>query len=95
VDDLIDGMIRMMETEDFIGPVNLGNPGEFTMLELAEKVIALTGSGSKIVHEPLPSDDPAQRRPVIDLAKEKLGWQPSVDLTDGLERTIEYFRKIL
>ena len=95
VDDLIDGMIRMMETEDFIGPVNLGNPGEFTMLELAEKVISLTGSGSKIVHEPLPSDDPAQRRPVIDLAKEKLGWQPSVDLTDGLERTIEYFRKIL
>lgn len=95
VDDLIDGMIRMMETEDFIGPVNLGNPGEFTMLELAEKVIALTGSGSKIVYKPLPSDDPTQRRPVIDLAKEKLGWRPSVDLTDGLKRTIEYFRKIL
>lgn len=95
VDDLIDGMVRMMAAEDFTGPVNLGNPGEFTMLELAEKVVALTGSSSKIVHEPLPSDDPAQRRPVIDLAKEKLGWQPTIDLEEGLERTIAYFRKIL
>lgn len=95
VDDLIDGMVRMMETENFIGPVNIGNPGEFTMLELAEKVIRLTGSTSRIIHEPLPSDDPAQRRPVIDLAKEKLGWQPTVNLDDGLERTIAYFREIL
>ena len=95
VDDLIDGMVCMMEAEDFIGPVNLGNPGEFTMLELAEKVVSLTGSGSRIVHEPLPSDDPAQRRPVIDLAKEKLGWQPSVDLEEGLKRTIAYFKEII
>lgn len=95
VDDLIDGMVRMMETEDFIGPVNIGNPGEFTMLELAEKVISLTGSTSRIIHEPLPSDDPAQRQPVIDLAKDKLGWQPTVNLDDGLERTIAYFREIL
>ena len=95
VDDLIDGMVRMMETENFTGPVNIGNPGEFTMLELAEKVIRLTGSTSRIIHEPLPSDDPAQRRPVIDLAKDKLGWQPTVNLDDGLERTIAYFREIL
>lgn len=95
VDDLIDGMIRMMAAKDFTGPVNLGNPGEFTMLELAEKVIRLTDSKSRIVHEPLPSDDPTQRRPVIDLAKEKLGWQPSVDLEEGLKRTIAYFREVL
>ncbi len=95
VDDLIDGMVRMMETENFTGPVNIGNPGEFTMLELAEKVIRLTGSTSRIIHEPLPSDDPAQRQPVIDLAKDKLGWQPTVNLDDGLERTIAYFREIL
>ena len=92
VDDLIDGMVRMMETEDFSGPVNLGNPGEFTMLELAEKVIALTGSSSKIVHKPLPSDDPLQRRPVIDLAKEQLGWEPTIHLEEGLKKTIAYFR---
>ena len=92
VDDLIDGMVRMMETEDFSGPVNLGNPGEFTMLELAKKVIALTGSSSKIVHKPLPSDDPLQRRPVIDLAKEKLGWEPTIHLEEGLKKTIAYFR---
>ena len=95
VDDLIKGMVRMMETEDFTGPVNLGNPGEFTMLELAEKVLRLTGSGSRIVHEPLPSDDPVQRRPVIDLAREKLDWQPTVDLEEGLQQTIAYFREIL
>ena len=95
VDDLIDGMVRMMETENFTGPVNIGNPGEFTMLELAEKVIRLTGSTSRIIHEPLPSDDPAQRQPVIDLAKDKLGWQPTVTLEDGLKRTIAYFREIL
>lgn len=95
VDDLIEGMVRMMEAEDFTGPVNLGNPGEFTMLELAEKVIRLTGSQFRMVHEPLPSDDPAQRRPVIDLAKEKLGWQPTIELEEGLRRTIAYFREIL
>lgn len=92
VDDLIDGMVRMMETEAFTGPVNLGNPGEFTMLELAEKIIALTGSSSQIVHKPLPSDDPLQRRPVIDLAKEKLGWEPTIHLEEGLKKTIAYFR---
>ena len=92
VDDLLDGMVRMMETEDFTGPVNIGNPGEFTMLELAEKIVALTGSSSKIVHKPLPSDDPLQRRPVIDLAKEKLGWEPKIPLEEGLEITINYFR---
>lgn len=95
VDDLIDGMMRMMEAEDFIGPVNIGNPGEFTMMELAEKVIRLTGSKSHITREPLPSDDPTQRRPVIDLAKEKLDWQPKIELEEGLKRTIAYFRKIL
>lgn len=92
VDDLIDGMYRMMNTEDFNGPVNLGNPGEFTMLELAEKVIAKTNSKSKITFKSLPSDDPTQRKPVITLAKEKLGWEPTVELDDGLERTIAYFR---
>lgn len=92
VDDLIDGMIRMMNCEDFIGPVNIGNPGEFTMLELAQKIIDMTGSKSKLVYEPLPSDDPVQRRPVIDLAKEKLDWNPTIALDEGLERTIEYFR---
>ena len=95
VDDLIDGMVRMMAAEDFTGPVNLGNPGEFTMLELAQKVIGLTGSSSNIVHKPLPSDDPTQRKPVIDLAKEKLGWEPKVQLEEGLRKTIEYFRGII
>lgn len=90
VDDLIDGMIRMMNCEDFIGPVNIGNPGEFTMLELAQKIIDMTGSKSELVYEPLPSDDPAQRRPVIDLAKEKLDWNPTVALDEGLKKTIEY-----
>ena len=91
VTDLLDGLIRMMNSENFIGPVNLGNPGEFTMLELAEKVIALTGSKSKISYEPLPEDDPTQRQPNISLAREKLGWQPTINLEDGLKRTIEYF----
>nr|WP_299383043.1 UDP-glucuronic acid decarboxylase family protein [Allomuricauda sp.] len=97
VSDLVDGMIKMMDTEDgFIGPVNIGNPGEFTMLELAENIIDLTGSKSKIVHLPLPSDDPMQRKPDITLAKEKLeGWSPSVDLRDGLEKTIAYFDNVL
>ncbi len=92
VDDLIDGMIRMMDTEGFTGPVNIGNPMEFTMLELAEKVVALTGSASAIVYRPLPSDDPLQRKPVIDLAKDKLGWEPKISLEEGLEKTIAYFR---
>ncbi|MBR1645803.1 MAG: SDR family oxidoreductase [Selenomonadaceae bacterium] len=93
VDDLIDGIVRMMNAENFIGPVNLGNPGEFTMLELAELVLKLTGSKSKIVYRPLPQDDPTQRCPVIDLAKEKLGWQPKIKLEDGLKLTIDYFKE--
>ena len=93
VDDLIEGMMRMMDSEDdFIGPVNLGNPGEFTIRELAEKVIQLTGSTSRIVYKPLPMDDPQRRQPDISLAKERLGWQPVVKLDEGLVRIIEYFR---
>jgi UDP-glucuronate decarboxylase len=92
VDDLIDGMMRLMEQEDIIGPVNIGNPGEFTIRELAEQVIKLTGSKSGIVYKPLPSDDPRQRCPDIRLAKKKLHWQPKVKLADGLKKTIEYFR---
>ena len=96
VDDLVEGMIRMMNSRDgFTGPVNLGNPGEFTMLELAEKVIKLTGSESKIVHQPLPADDPTQRKPVIDLAKKELDWEPTIMLDEGLTRTIEYFRRVV
>lgn len=97
VDDLIEGIYRMMEQspEDFFGPVNLGNPGEFTVLELAEKVIAATGSKSKIVYYPLPGDDPTQRRPDITLAKEELGWEPKVALDEGLAKTIEYFKAIV
>ena len=82
----------MMNEEGFTGPVNLGNPGEFTMLELAEIVIARTNSKSKITFKSLPADDPTQRKPVITLAKEKLGWEPAVALDDGLEKTITYFR---
>ena len=93
VDDLVEAMLRMMGTErDVTGPVNIGNPGEFTMLELAEAVIRLTNSKSKLVFLPLPEDDPKQRRPDISLAKEALGWSPKVDLEAGLEKTIEYFR---
>lgn len=96
VDDLIDGMIKLMNSpKEFTGPVNVGNPGEFTMLELAKKVIALTGSHSEIVYEPLPSDDPMQRKPVIDLAKERLGWEPEIALEEGLKRTIAYFKEVL
>lgn len=95
VDDLIEGMIRMMNCDNFTGPVNIGNPGEFTMLELAEKIIALTGSKSKLVFQPLPSDDPTQRRPVITLAKEKLDWQPTVSLDEGLIKTIDYFKTVI
>ena len=93
IDDLIEGMIRMMETEDdFTGPVNLGNPHEFSILELAEKIIAMTGSSSKIVFKSLPNDDPKQRQPDITLARKKLGWEPAVELEDGLSRMIEYFK---
>jgi UDP-glucuronate decarboxylase len=93
VDDLIDGMIRMMNApDDCIGPINIGNPNEFSILELAQKVIALTGSTSKIVHCPLPQDDPLQRQPNIALAKERLGWEPKTQLEEGLMRTIEYFK---
>ena len=96
VDDLVEGMVRMMETEPgFTGPVNLGNPGEFTVLELAEKVIDLVGSRSRLMHMPLPPDDPKQRKPDIALAKAKLGWEPKIDLEDGLKETIRYFRKTL
>ena len=94
VDDLVEALIRMMNSRDgFTGPVNLGNPGEFTMLELAQKVIDLTGSNSKIIYLPLPQDDPTQRKPVIDLAKKELGWEPKVMLREGLEKTIEYFMR--
>lgn len=97
IDDLIEGMTRMMATgDDFIGPVNIGNPGEFTMLELAQKVIDLTNSRSYIVHMPLPGDDPQQRKPDISLAMEKLnGWQPQIQLEEGLKKTITYFESHL
>lgn len=94
--DLIDGMIRLMNTgDDFIGPVNVGNPNEFTILELANLVIKLTGSSSKIIMKPLPADDPLQRQPNIDLARKVLGWEPKVELEEGLTHTIEYFRNII
>jgi UDP-glucuronate decarboxylase len=91
-DDLIEGMMRLMNTDNITGPINVGNPGEFTIKQLAEEVIALTGSKSKIIYKPLPSDDPRQRKPDISLAKEKLGWEPVVPLKAGLVKTIEYFR---
>lgn len=93
VDDLIEGMVRFMNCDGFLGPVNIGNPSEFTIRELAEKVIHLTGSKAQIIKCQLPSDDPRQRQPDISLAKEKLGWQPAIPLDEGLEKTIDYFRK--
>lgn len=94
-DDLIEGIIRMMNgSDDFVGPVNIGNPGEFTILELAEKVIAQTGSKSKITHKPLPADDPTQRQPDITLAKKHLDWEPKVKLDEGLAKTIEWFQSV-
>lgn len=94
VDDLVEAMIRMMNSrKEFTGPVNLGNPGEFTMLELAQKVIELTGSKSKIIYLPLPQDDPTQRKPVIDLAKKELDWEPTIPLEEGLKKTIAYFKE--
>jgi len=96
VDDLIDAMVRMMNSEDgFTGPVNIGNPGEFTMLELAEAVLKLSGSKSKLVYQALPSDDPKQRQPNIELVKAKFGWEPEVSLEDGLKETIAYFKTFL
>ena len=95
VDDLIEGFVRMMNQDKIIGPVNIGNPGEFTMLELAKEVLDLTGSKSKIVYKPLPGDDPKMRRPDISLAKETLGWEPTIPLRKGLEKTIVYFDNLL
>ncbi len=96
VDDLIEGMIRMMNSaEGFTGPVNLGTPAEFTIMELAKMLIGMTGSASRIVFRALPQDDPTQRRPDIALAREKLGWEPLVPLEEGLKRTIAYFRKVI
>ncbi len=96
VDDLIDSLIRLMNSpDDFAGPVNLGSPGEITILELAQKIIELIGSKSEIVYKPLPQDDPHRRQPTIDLAKKQLGWEPKIQLEDGLRKTIEYFRAIV
>jgi UDP-glucuronate decarboxylase len=96
VDDLVEGMIRMMASrEDFTGPVNIGNPNEFTIGELAEKVIELTGTKSKVIYENLPSDDPLQRQPDITLAKRELNWEPNIQLEDGLKKTIDYFKRIV
>jgi UDP-glucuronate decarboxylase len=92
VSDLVEGLVRLMDAEDFSGPVNLGNPEEFTMLELARIVLELTGSRSEVVHRELPADDPRQRRPDISLARERLGWAPTIGLEEGLGRTVEYFR---
>ncbi|MBL6689636.1 MAG: SDR family oxidoreductase [Pseudomonadales bacterium] len=96
VDDLIDGLIRLMDSpDDVIGPVNLGNPGEFTMLQLAQLILEMTGSRSELVFEPLPSDDPVQRQPDISLARQMLEWSPSIELAEGLGFTIAYFREML
>lgn len=95
VDDLVTGMLKMMAKNNFIGPVNMGNPGEFTILELAKKVIELTGSKSKIINLPMPADDPKQRKPDISLAKRELDWEPSIKLEVGLIKTIDYFKKIV
>lgn len=96
VDDMIDGFVRMMHSrKGFTGPVNMGNPDEFTILELAEKIIDITGSHSKIIHKPLPSDDPKQRKPDITLAKKELDWEPKIKLEDGLVKTIGYFERLL
>jgi len=96
VDDLIEGMVRMMNSrEDFTGPVNIGNPGEFTILQLAQKVIQLTNSSSKIIYQPLPSDDPMQRKPDITLARKELGWEPKIQLEEGLVKTIDFFKSII
>lgn len=96
IDDLVDGMIRMMNSKSgFTGPVNIGNPGEFTMIELADIIVELTGSRSKIVYKSLPQDDPMQRKPDIELAKRNLEWEPTVSLEEGLKKTIKYFENKL
>ena len=96
VDDLVDGFVKMMNTNDsIVGPINLGNPGEFTILELAEMVIKMTNTKSKIIYKPLPSDDPMQRKPDISKAKEHLNWEPKIKLEDGLKKTISYFEKMV
>jgi len=96
VDEMVDAFIRLMNSEDgFIGPVNLGNPGEFTIRELAEKTLAMVGSSSKLINEPLPEDDPRQRQPDISLAKDKLGWEPVIKLDEGLAKTIKHFKSAL
>jgi UDP-glucuronate decarboxylase len=95
VSDLVDGLIKLMESGDDVVVANLGNPGEFTIMELAEKVIVLTESDSPIIREPLPIDDPRQRKPDITIARTKLGWTPKVDLDQGLTHTIEYFKRML
>ncbi len=95
VSDLVEGLIRLMNRDDFTGPVNLGNPVETSILEFAERIIGLTGSSSKVIFKPLPADDPRQRQPDISLAKEKLGWEPAVELEAGLKRTIDYFAGVV
>ena len=96
VDDLVEGMIRMMAScDEFTGPVNIGNPNEFTILQLAELVIRLTNSKSKIIRMPLPPDDPTQRQPNIDLAKKELNWEPKIQLNEGLIKTIDYFASVI
>lgn len=96
IDDMIDGLVKLMESgEEVIGPINLGNPKEFTIHELAEKIIKLTGSKSGIVYKPLPPDDPRQRQPSIELAKKQLGWEPKVDIEDGLKKIIDYFKETI
>lgn len=95
VDDMIEGMVRVMNNAQGIGPINVGNPGEFTIKQLAEMVVELTGSKSKLVYEPLPADDPVQRKPDITLAKKELDWQPTIPLRDGLLKTIEYFKSVI
>lgn len=96
IDDLVDGIIKMMNSSnDFVGPVNLGNPSEFTVEQLAKKVLSKIDSKSKLVYKPLPQDDPIQRKPVIDLAKQMLDWVPKISLDEGLDKTIEYFKKVL
>lgn len=95
VDDMIDGLVKMMSSpDDYTGPVNIGNPNEYSILELARKILEKTGSRSKIAYKPLPQDDPLKRRPDITLAKKRLGWEPATDLTEGLKRTIEYFQSV-
>ena len=95
-DDLVEGFVRLMNSDESItGPINLGNPGEFTMLELADNILKLTNSSSELIYEPLPEDDPKQRRPDISLAKEQLNWSPKIDLNEGLKKTISYFENLL